>query len=81
MCANDSAWCIGGLAEIFGRKPILMGSLLLFVLGSGVCGGAKNMTMLIAGRSTFVYVFILWHPHSNSGLLLKRFRGWVAGDS
>ncbi|KAF7340295.1 Iron permease [Mycena venus] len=41
----------GGLAQIFGRRPILLGSLLLFAVGSAICGAAKSMNMLIAGRT------------------------------
>ncbi|KAF7351678.1 MFS domain-containing protein [Mycena sanguinolenta] len=40
----------GGLAEIFGRRSVLLGSLVLFAAGSTVCGAAQNMNMLIAGR-------------------------------
>ncbi|KAG8916188.1 hypothetical protein FRC01_003310 [Tulasnella sp. 417] len=42
---------IGGLAQIFGRRPVVLGSLVLFALGSGVAGGAQNMSTLIAGRA------------------------------
>ncbi|KAG8906510.1 hypothetical protein FRB99_006730 [Tulasnella sp. 403] len=41
----------GGLAQIFGRRPIILGSLTLFLFGSGISGGAKDMNMLIAGRT------------------------------
>ncbi|QRV73239.1 major facilitator superfamily transporter [Ceratobasidium sp. AG-Ba] len=41
----------GGLAEIFGRRPIMLASLLLFAIGSAVCGAAQSMDMLIAGRT------------------------------
>ncbi|KAG8918820.1 hypothetical protein FRC01_001637 [Tulasnella sp. 417] len=41
----------GGLAQIFGRRPVVLGSLILFALGSGLGGGATNMNMLIAGRA------------------------------
>ncbi|KAG8901972.1 hypothetical protein FRC01_009698, partial [Tulasnella sp. 417] len=40
-----------GLAQIFGRRPIVIGSILFFALGSGLCGGASSMAMLIAGRT------------------------------
>ncbi|KIO20590.1 hypothetical protein M407DRAFT_220214 [Tulasnella calospora MUT 4182] len=42
---------IGGLAQIFGRRPVVLGSLVIFALGSGLCGGANNMAMLIGGRA------------------------------
>ncbi|KAI0051607.1 MFS general substrate transporter [Auriscalpium vulgare] len=41
----------GGLAQIFGRRPVMLGSLLLFCIGSAVCGASKTMNMLIAGRT------------------------------
>ncbi|TBU31313.1 MFS general substrate transporter [Dichomitus squalens] len=41
----------GGIAQMFGRRPALLGALALFALGSGICGGASSMTMLIAGRT------------------------------
>ncbi|KAG8891731.1 hypothetical protein FRC01_014543, partial [Tulasnella sp. 417] len=41
----------GGLAQIFGRRPVVLGSLIFFALGSGIAGGAKSMNMLIAGRA------------------------------
>ncbi|KAJ6482029.1 major facilitator superfamily domain-containing protein [Mycena vitilis] len=41
----------GGLAQIFGRRPVLLSSLILFAVGSAVCGAAKDMNMLIAGRT------------------------------
>lgn len=41
----------GGIAQIFGRKPAVLIAIPLFALGSVLCGAAKNMNMLIAGRS------------------------------
>ncbi|KIW38931.1 uncharacterized protein PV06_08752 [Exophiala oligosperma] len=40
----------GQLANLFGRRWPLIFSVATFVLGSGICGGASNMTMLVAGR-------------------------------
>ncbi|KAH9962017.1 hypothetical protein BGW80DRAFT_1255739 [Lactifluus volemus] len=40
----------GGLAQIIGRRPIMLTALVLFALGSTICGAASNMNMLIAGR-------------------------------
>ncbi|KAK6072938.1 multidrug resistance protein fnx1 [Seiridium cupressi] len=42
---------IGQLADIFGRQNPLVVSTALFVLGSGVAGGATSPTMLIVGRT------------------------------
>ncbi|KAG8980678.1 hypothetical protein FRB90_007547 [Tulasnella sp. 427] len=42
---------VGGLAQVFGRRPVVIASLVFFALGSGICGGAKTMNMLIGGRA------------------------------
>lgn len=41
---------VGNLVSGFGRKPVLLTFILVFAVGSAVCGGAQNMNMLIAGR-------------------------------
>ncbi|CAE6468598.1 unnamed protein product [Rhizoctonia solani] len=41
----------GGLADIFGRRPIMLASLVIFAVGSAICGAAPNMSALIAGRT------------------------------
>ncbi|KAJ3327965.1 hypothetical protein HDU76_010826, partial [Blyttiomyces sp. JEL0837] len=41
----------GQLADIFGRKPIFLLSILIFEIGSAWCGAATSMNMLIAGRA------------------------------
>ncbi|ORY67145.1 major facilitator superfamily protein [Pseudomassariella vexata] len=40
----------GQLANVFGRRWPMIISTAAFVLGSGICGGATNMEMLIVGR-------------------------------
>ena len=40
----------GGIAQIFGRRQAVLGSILFFALGCTVCGAATNMNMLIGGR-------------------------------
>ncbi|PVI02644.1 MFS general substrate transporter [Periconia macrospinosa] len=42
---------IGQLADIFGRRWPMLISVLLFMLGSGIIGGAHSVGMLIAGRT------------------------------
>ncbi|KAH9920285.1 MFS general substrate transporter [Fomitopsis serialis] len=42
---------VGGLSQTFGRKPVLVGSILLFALGSALCGAANSNAMLVAGRT------------------------------
>ena len=41
----------GGFAYIFGRRPVMIASILLFALGSALCGAAQNVDMMIAGRT------------------------------
>ncbi|KAI3396962.1 hypothetical protein diail_11362 [Diaporthe ilicicola] len=40
----------GQIANVFGRRWPMILSTVAFVLGSGICGGATNMAMLISGR-------------------------------
>lgn len=48
---NLTSGVIGGLAQVFGRRPVVLGSLFFFAVGSALCGAAQNMAMLIAGRA------------------------------
>lgn len=41
----------GGMAQIFGRRPTMLLALAMFALGSALCGSARNMNWLIAGRT------------------------------
>ncbi|KAI4525345.1 MFS general substrate transporter [Schizophyllum commune Loenen D] len=41
----------GAMAEVFGRRPALLFCLACFFLGSGICGGASNSSMMLAGRT------------------------------
>lgn len=41
----------GGIVQTFGRKPAILASIILFALGSALCGAAQNMNMLIGGRT------------------------------
>ena len=47
-CATQPMY--GRLSQIFGRKPILQMSYLLFLVGTAIAGIAQNMTQLIVGR-------------------------------
>ncbi|PYI03213.1 MFS general substrate transporter [Aspergillus sclerotiicarbonarius CBS 121057] len=40
----------GQMADIFGRRWLIMYAVAMFVLGSGISGGAASMNALIAGR-------------------------------
>ncbi|KAJ7983254.1 MFS general substrate transporter [Mycena polygramma] len=49
----SSAACIpisGNMAQIFGRRPILLLGIILFAAGSAISGAAPTMTVLIVGR-------------------------------
>lgn len=41
----------GWLAEIFGRKPLLLLNIVLFGVGSGVSGAADSLAVMIVGRT------------------------------
>src|SRR3954470_16418230 len=41
----------GKLGDQYGRKLVLQGALVLFLIGSAMCGMAQNMTELIAFRA------------------------------
>jgi MFS family permease len=47
--ASTPVW--GSVANIWGRKPIMLISVAVFVLGSLLCALAKNMDALLAGRT------------------------------
>ncbi|GAA6026165.1 hypothetical protein JCM11491_006596 [Sporobolomyces phaffii] len=42
---------MGGFAYIFGRRPVMVASILVFALGSALTGAAQNVPMIIAGRT------------------------------
>ena len=46
----------GSLADIFGRRPVMMGSILLFAIGSAISSASQNMHMLIAARSKLYFI-------------------------
>ncbi|RFU74839.1 multidrug resistance fnx1 [Trichoderma arundinaceum] len=41
----------GQLANLWGRRYVMILSTVIFLLGSGLCGGANSMDMLIGGRA------------------------------
>ncbi|KAJ3287001.1 hypothetical protein HK104_008789 [Borealophlyctis nickersoniae] len=41
----------GKFSDIFGRKAMFMWAILIFEIGSAICGAAQNMGMLLAGRA------------------------------
>lgn len=49
----------GSLADIFGRRPVMLGAVLFFLVGSALAGASQNMNMLIAARSKCLLYFIV----------------------
>lgn len=47
--ASTPTW--GKLSDIWGRKPLLLGAVAVFIVGSALCGAATSIEMLIAGRA------------------------------
>lgn len=41
----------GKLSDLIGRKPILYSSIVIFLIGSALCGAAQNMNWLIVCRA------------------------------
>src|SRR5438094_5418101 len=40
----------GKLSDIYGRKPFLLGGVVVFIASSALCGAARDMPQLIAFR-------------------------------
>lgn len=41
----------GKLADIFGRRPVIYASTIIFLIGSALCGAAQSMRFLILSRA------------------------------
>ncbi|KAK6955965.1 hypothetical protein Daesc_003612 [Daldinia eschscholtzii] len=41
----------GQLSNLFGRRHLALSIVAIYIIGSGICGGAGNSAMLIAGRA------------------------------
>ena len=50
MASTIGAPVAGKLSDLYGRKIVLQGGILVFVLGAVICGTAGSMEMVIAGR-------------------------------
>lgn len=50
LCSTVIIPISGGLADIFGRKPVFLVGILVFIAGSALCGLSGNMTGLILFR-------------------------------
>lgn len=51
LASTIGAPLAGKLSDLYGRKAVLQGGILVFLLGSLICGTAFSMEMLIAGRA------------------------------
>ncbi|KAJ7066486.1 MFS general substrate transporter [Mycena amicta] len=51
LCSGAFVPLWGRLSDVVGRKAILYPSIVVFLLGSGLCGAAKSMSWLIACRA------------------------------
>lgn len=51
LASTIGAPLAGKLSDLYGRKAILQGGILVFLAGALVCGLAQSMEMLIAGRA------------------------------
>ncbi|KAG9318906.1 MFS amino acid permease [Chiua virens] len=74
----------GKLSNMFGRKPILYSSILIFLFGSAMCGAAQNMTWLIVCRAVqgiggggIIQLVII----TVSDIVPLKDRGWYGGLS
>ncbi|KAG6370084.1 MFS amino acid permease [Boletus reticuloceps] len=51
LAAGTFSPLYGKLSNMFGRKPVLYSSIIVFLTGSALCGAAQNMTWLIVCRA------------------------------
>ncbi|KAK0724295.1 major facilitator superfamily domain-containing protein [Lasiosphaeris hirsuta] len=51
LVSATTAPLYGQFSRLSGRRWVMITAVALFTLGSGICGGANNMAMLIAGRA------------------------------
>ncbi|RUS25991.1 hypothetical protein BC938DRAFT_471375 [Jimgerdemannia flammicorona] len=51
LSSTSIAPTYGKLADIFGRKPVMMFAIIAFEIGTIICGSAVTMDMLIVGRA------------------------------
>ncbi|KAI1409862.1 major facilitator superfamily domain-containing protein [Hypoxylon sp. FL1857] len=51
LCSTATQPLFGQFCNVFGRRYVMFTAIAIFVLGSGICGGASTGGMLIAGRA------------------------------
>lgn len=51
LCSAAFQPFLGQIFDLFGRRWVTLGIVAIFILGSGICGGATTAGTLIAGRA------------------------------
>ncbi|KAI0798031.1 MFS general substrate transporter [Abortiporus biennis] len=51
LAASALSTVVGKLSDLIGRKPILYTCIMIFLIGSALCGAAQNMTWLVICRA------------------------------
>ncbi len=51
LSSTSSVPIYGKLSDLYGRRPLFVAAIFIFLVGSIVCGAAQSMGMLIAGRA------------------------------
>lgn len=76
---------LGPLSDAFGRKPLLVSSLILLAIGSAICAFAPNITAFIFGRflegvaasGIMVTSYAAVHEGASSGTQATKLLGYV----
>ena len=50
LCSTLAVVICGGLADIYGHKPLIVSGILIFLTGSALCGMSQNIMQLIIFR-------------------------------
>ncbi|HXR85989.1 MAG TPA: MDR family MFS transporter [Stellaceae bacterium] len=51
LTSTSSTPIYGKLSDLYGRRPLFVSAIAIFLLGSVICGAAQSMAMLIGGRA------------------------------
>jgi len=51
LTSTASTPIYGKLSDLYGRRPLFVSAIAIFLLGSIICGAAQSMVMLIGGRA------------------------------
>ena len=59
----------GWVADRFGARTVFCTAIIVFTLGSILCGASSSLPTLIAGSSLFIHTIRMWGPWSPIHLL------------